>query len=247
MKLTFILALGLTIALQCVQASSKSDAELSRQLVGSWPNGVPRGIITFSPDHTFQGFLIPSIAKIPPARVEIKGSWRIEDGVLMGSISSSSVPCVPTGKMKPIRIISISSSDSVMQDSKGKKERFQRARIPSVLPPLLSPDICLFLHKTKISKAVMERSVLERPQPTYPPAAVRDRKTGSGAFAIFVDKSTGRVESVRTLISTGHEILDAAARDALAKWRFKSDSVDKLAVPVDFKLSPRGPLGIFGL
>jgi TonB family protein len=135
----------------------------------------------------------------------------------------------------------------LVQDSKGKKERLARARIPSVLPPLLSNDICLFIGKPKGSDAIVNRSILERPAPVYPKDAIRDHKSGSGAFGLIISKASGRVESVRTLVSTGHEILDNAARDSLAKWRFKSDSIDKVVVPVEFKLTKRGPLGIFGL
>lgn len=251
MKLVILIVLGVTVALQSVHAtsvSSKSDTELSRQIIGSWENGVPRGIITFFPDQAFRGFWIVKTATIPPARVDIKGSWRIEGGMLMGNISSSSAPSVvPPGKLKGVRIISISAEGSLLQDAKGQTERHPRARIPSVLPPLLSSDIGLFIGKPKGSKAMINRSILERPAPVYPQNAIRDHKSGSGAFGLLISTSTGRVESVRTLVSTGHEVLDEAARGSLVKWRFKSDSIDKLVVPVEFKLTKRGPLGIFGL
>jgi hypothetical protein len=67
MKLVSMIVLGVTIALHGAQATSdpsKSDAELSRQLVGTWPNPAPVGIITFYPDHTFRGFIIPKTAKL---------------------------------------------------------------------------------------------------------------------------------------------------------------------------------------
>lgn len=251
MRYLINLVCSLAIALHTLHAapaSSKSDAELSRQLSGSWENGAPRGIMTFYRDGTFRGFVTTQFKSLTLARIDIKGSWRIEDGVLTGNISSSSAPSVfPPGKMKTVRIISISSTELVAQDAKGRRERLPKVRIPSVLPPLLSSDIRLFLGGRKAPKSVIKSSILERSEPSYPKAARHDRKSGSGAFGLIVDKSTGKVQSVRTLISTGSELLDTAARDALARWRFKPDSVDKLVVPVDFRLSQGGPLGIFGL
>ncbi|PYJ69243.1 MAG: hypothetical protein DME76_09670 [Verrucomicrobia bacterium] len=62
-------------------------------------------------------------------------------------------------------------------------------------------------------------------------------KSEKGLFGLIVDKPTGKVTSVRVLVSTGHRILDDATRQALLGWQFKSGFVDRTLVPVTFALS----------
>jgi protein TonB len=61
--------------------------------------------------------------------------------------------------------------------------------------------------------------------PVYPKEALRNEWTGKStlSFLIGVD---GRVKDSKVVKSSGHEILDEAAREALSKCQFKPATVD---------------------
>ncbi len=67
------------------------------------------------------------------------------------------------------------------------------------------------------------------PKPDYPLKARANHFTGSGLFIIVVHSNTGRVADVRVAYSTGYPILDQAAIDAFAHWRFKPCGLEHLA------------------
>jgi TonB family protein len=52
--------------------------------------------------------------------------------------------------------------------------------------------------------------------------------------------SDGRASSVEVAQSSGHEILDEAAKECLTKWMFRSDEIgtNTMQVPIAFKLAP---------
>jgi TonB family protein len=89
----------------------------------------------------------------------------------------------------------------------------------------------------------VKHAITAAPKPVYPEQARRDRHVGKGLFGLIVDQSTGKVRIVHVLISTGHQILDDAARQALSGWRFTPGSVDKTTVPMIFTLSGNGEPG----
>jgi protein TonB len=60
-------------------------------------------------------------------------------------------------------------------------------------------------------------ALLERVEPEYPPIAVRVQVEGVVILEAVVDRN-GRVEDVRVLRSI--PLLDAAAIDAVRKWRY---------------------------
>lgn len=77
--------------------------------------------------------------------------------------------------------------------------------------------------------------------PSYPPSAVNRRWEGTTRLGVHVD-ATGRVTRVEIRESSGHAILDRAARDAVARWRFEAASPaagsaeQTVLVPVRFQL-----------
>ena len=78
--------------------------------------------------------------------------------------------------------------------------------------------------------------VLAGPHPVYPIQARRQRISGSGLYQMIVDK-TGKVTRVRVISSTGSEILDRAAVQALSKWRFKpGKGLERANLPITFSL-----------
>jgi protein TonB len=81
------------------------------------------------------------------------------------------------------------------------------------------------------------------PPPRYPIEAIRESLTGTVTLRVLVDVD-GRPIDVQVERSSGHRVLDAAAkRQVLAKWRFKPAIQDGRAVqaiglvPVAFNLS----------
>lgn len=108
-------------------------------------------------------------------------------------------------------------------------------------PQLASADIGVQPSMTEpLSGAHLE--YLAAPPPPYPAQALRAGLTGTVLLRVLVDVE-GRPIDVRVERSSGHRVLDAAARrHVLAKWRFKPAMQEGRAmqaiglVPIDFTL-----------
>lgn len=89
-----------------------------------------------------------------------------------------------------------------------------------------------------------ESPLLEAPAPRYPPSARAQGKQGTVWLAVDVD-AAGRVIQVRIKTSSGHRVLDEAARQAvLDRWRFRprrdgEPEVRRYLEPVTFQLRAR--------
>ena len=87
-----------------------------------------------------------------------------------------------------------------------------------------------------LTEAQAAALVLAAPHPVYPIQARRQRVSGRGWFQMIVDK-TGKVTKVHVVRSTGSEILDRAAVQALSKWRFKpGKGITRANLPIKFSL-----------
>jgi len=87
-----------------------------------------------------------------------------------------------------------------------------------------------------LTPAEEARVLLVAPRPEYPIQARRARVSGSGWFQMIVSKA-GYVTEVRVIKSTGSKILDAAAIQALLKWRFKTGTgIERANQPITFRL-----------
>jgi TonB family protein len=71
------------------------------------------------------------------------------------------------------------------------------------------------------------------PLPKYPLEARLRHLTGSGIFRLRVQFDTGRVRSVEIEKSTGHALLDDAAKETLRRWRFKPEALRRYLEPRD--------------
>ncbi|QDV69667.1 transport protein TonB [Rosistilla carotiformis] len=77
--------------------------------------------------------------------------------------------------------------------------------------------------------------------PQYPSQAVRDRLQGTVLLRLFVD-STGRVEDVEVVESSGHATLDDAAMEAVKRWtgqparRYGRPVASEEVLPIRFRL-----------
>jgi len=84
-------------------------------------------------------------------------------------------------------------------------------------------------------------SFVANPPPQYPSQAVRDRLQGTVLLRLFVD-STGRVEDVEVVESSGHAMLDDAAMEAVKKWtgqparRYGRPVASEEVLPIRFRL-----------
>jgi periplasmic protein TonB len=86
----------------------------------------------------------------------------------------------------------------------------------------------------------------DTPQPQYPDSARRAGKEGRVLLRVLVDKE-GRTKAIEVNTSSGHDLLDRAAAEAIKKWRF----IPALAgtkpietwvkVPIEFQLSNAKP------
>ena len=82
----------------------------------------------------------------------------------------------------------------------------------------------------------------ETPQPRYPDSARRDGKEGRVLLRVLVDEE-GRTKAIEINTSSGHDMLDQAAIEALKKWRFvparaSGKPVETwVKIPIEFQLS----------
>ena len=104
-------------------------------------------------------------------------------------------------------------------------------------PPLLARSPQAHVSQT-IEEAERSGIVISHPKPDYPPDARLHHLAGRGLFHITVSYETGEVTSVAVESSTGHEILDDAAAQALKRWKFRRHTIIGLKVPITF-IAPR--------
>lgn len=89
--------------------------------------------------------------------------------------------------------------------------------------------------------SVNKPGYLRNPPPPYPSAAKRKGQQGLVVLQVYVN-AKGTVDRLRLRRSSGYAALDSAARNTVAKWRFRAAKVggvrvkSKVIVPVRFKL-----------
>jgi len=71
------------------------------------------------------------------------------------------------------------------------------------------------------------------PRPEYPEEARARGIEGSGVILVYV-RADGSVASARVLQSSGHAILDRAAKAAFVQWRFVPGSVQNAKLPFTY-------------
>jgi TonB family protein len=74
------------------------------------------------------------------------------------------------------------------------------------------------------------------PPPGYPKIAQYHRQQGKGWFELTIDFSTGRVQQVKVLKSTGWKLLDDSAVATFLQWRAKPRTIYHAVLPMEFKV-----------
>jgi protein TonB len=91
-----------------------------------------------------------------------------------------------------------------------------------------------------------QASYRETPRPHYPESARREGKEGRVLLRVLIDDE-GRTKAVEVTASSGHDMLDHAATEAIKKWRFMPARAGGkpvetwVKVPIDFQLSNAKP------
>jgi protein TonB len=92
-----------------------------------------------------------------------------------------------------------------------------------------------------VSAPIFSANYLRNPAPKYPESAKRKRQQGSVLLKVVVSPA-GEPANILLQASSGSELLDNAAIDAVARWKFvpakRNDEfvTASVIVPIDFKL-----------
>ena len=109
----------------------------------------------------------------------------------------------------------------------------------SKTPPLHLPRRELAFDRPQISVAAVQIAgvddtlppeLLDNTPPTYPAAAIARGLEGTVLLRLYI-ATTGMVERVEVVTSSGHGILDAAAVEAVSRWRARPAQRAGIAVP----------------
>jgi len=86
----------------------------------------------------------------------------------------------------------------------------------------------------------------ETPGPLYPESARRDGREGRVLLRVLVDDQ-GRAKTVEVNTSSGEEVLDRAAAEAIKRWRFHparygDQAIESwIRIPIEFRLASANP------
>jgi TonB family protein len=92
-------------------------------------------------------------------------------------------------------------------------------------------------NKSVISPSAAKAVTIYAPRPQYPQEARSHRIVGSGVCVVSVDSASGSVTNVSMAQSTGSPLLDKSVLSTVRTWKFKSGTVSKVSVPVEFTMT----------
>jgi len=108
-----------------------------------------------------------------------------------------------------------------------------------IAPPVESQPAQADSNSASDVQYVDKLSLTSRVDPIYPASAQRAGQEGTVLLSITVD-ANGQPLDVQVERSSGFDVLDAAAVQAVKKWRFNhSSTMVKVRVPITFKLKQR--------
>lgn len=98
--------------------------------------------------------------------------------------------------------------------------------------------------QTATTKPVYDAAYLRNPPPNYPESAKRRRQEGTVMLDVLVS-AQGEAKHVGIAQSSGHNLLDDAARNAVTRWKFIAAQHNgaaaeaRVIVPIEFKIAQR--------
>jgi len=92
-------------------------------------------------------------------------------------------------------------------------------------------------RESVISRSAAKAVTTYAPRPEYPQEARSHRVAGSGVCVVSVDPASGSVTNVSMAQSTGSLLLDKSALSTVRTWKFKSGTVSKVRIPVEFTMT----------
>jgi periplasmic protein TonB len=95
--------------------------------------------------------------------------------------------------------------------------------------PTQQPTISVAQHSFYANQAT------HPPPSSYPEQAMINKWEGTVTLRVVVG-SDGRPSSIEVAQSSGHEILDDAAKDCVEKWTFRPDQIGAYNASIAFKL-----------
>lgn len=210
-------------------AQAQSDAEMREAMIGTWTMGfskktprVENAYVTYRRGGTF---MLTVIGRAPQslARIESEGRWELNNRTLRETITKTPVQSL-VGSGSVSQVISVDRGKLVTREQSGIQV-LRRANLPKALPPILD----------NLPTADVAKLAIASPQPIYPYEARARSYEGKGLFKLKLTPA-GTVESIQTVKNTGYPILDAAAKAALAQWRFKTLGLKEVVIPIDFEM-----------
>jgi protein TonB len=139
-------------------------------------------------------------------------------------------------KPKPVR-----KDSAVKQVEPQKQEQADTAPPAPAAPSAPSQDRAAAPRNDTYTPASSNANYLNNPKPVYPGIARRRHWEGLVLLRVYVT-ADGRCGEVSVQRSSGHDVLDEAALDAVKKWRFvpakRGDAAQAswVTVPIEFQL-----------
>jgi TonB family protein len=90
--------------------------------------------------------------------------------------------------------------------------------------------------KQKLSGEDVKKELVAAPTPPYPLEARRLRMAGKGLFWVHFDKTSGQVDAVKIVQSTGHAELDNSAVSTFYHWRCRPGALKEATIPIGFSI-----------
>ena len=212
---------------------NRPDPEIQQALTGTWRADLTAqrffplktAFTTYHDNGRFKFVAIGQISGLD-ARVEVQGTWRIENGDLIERTTEAPEPSL-IGESQRSTILSLSPTRMRMRGNSGLVQQLQRSDLPANLPPTSRWMVAMMASVDRRKYAV------KTPQPSYPYQAMKNGAEGRGIFRLIVSAG-GDVRTVQVLQGTGHKVLDQAAVAGLQGWRFMPGKVKEFVIPVIF-------------
>jgi TonB family protein len=92
-------------------------------------------------------------------------------------------------------------------------------------------------NESVISSSAAKAVTTYAPRPAYPQEARSHRIAGGGVCVVSVDPASGSVTKASMAQSTGSPLLDKSVLSTVRTWKFKSGTVSKVSIPVEFTMT----------